>query len=234
MLIIVDARMPEMAKQRLEEFGNLMELETSGLVYSAISGHPDIFFCQTNKNLVLAPNLPEKYLRMLQKQRVRFEVGGKSVENKYPGTATYNASIGNRYLIHNLNYTDVSILDASHELEHIHVNQGYARCNLISLNDGVFITSDPGIHKTLIGNGLACKLFPAENIVLPGFDHGFVGGACGVWDQKIFLCGSLRHYSWSKSFASLVESAGFQIIELSDGLLHDVGSMFFIDAQSGD
>lgn len=229
MLIIVDARMPDAAKQKLADYAPLMELETSRLVYPAISGHPDIFFCQTKSHLIVAPNIPVKYFRILQERRIKYFTGHKIVGNKYPETAAFNAHIGKRYLIHNLNFTDNKIVMAATGLKSIHVNQGYTRCNLISLNDEVFVTSDHGIYKSLSGYGLSCHLFSTEKILLSGFDHGFIGGTCGIWDQKIFLCGNLKHYYWGKAFRNLTESVGFQIVELTDGLLNDVGGILFAD-----
>ncbi len=229
MLIIIDKRMPAEARQKLQKYGDVLELHTSGIVYPTISGHPDIFFCQTSDGLVAAPNLPDEILLTLQNKKMKILSGIKSPGNTYPFTAHYNAVSGQRFLIHNLKYTDPTILKVAGRQTHIHVGQGYTRCNLISLNDEVFITSDPGIHKTLTGIGLNCRFFPAENIQLSGFDHGFIGGTCGIWNQKIFICGSLKHYMWGKAFLSLADSAGFQIIELADDLLQDVGSILFID-----
>jgi hypothetical protein len=58
MMIIVDNKITPVAKRRLSSFGELVELKTDGITYPAISGHPDIFFCQSADNLIVAPNLP--------------------------------------------------------------------------------------------------------------------------------------------------------------------------------
>jgi hypothetical protein len=65
MLIIVDHKISQRAKEKLSQYGDLVELRTEGITYPAISGHPDIFFCQSADKLIVAPNLPEEYLAKL-------------------------------------------------------------------------------------------------------------------------------------------------------------------------
>ncbi len=66
MVIIVDKKISQAAKEMLSSFGELLELKTDGITYPAISGHPDIFFCQAGDKLIVAPNLPEEYLSKLK------------------------------------------------------------------------------------------------------------------------------------------------------------------------
>ncbi|MBE0662353.1 MAG: hypothetical protein IH597_07785 [Bacteroidales bacterium] len=219
--------MPETAKEKLTVFGGLLELETSGITYPAISGHPDIFFCQTPAGLIVAPNLPEEYFSLPDQYKIIYKKGEKAVGKTYPHTAPYNAVVTSEYIIHNLKYTDPILLEACEGLTPIHVNQAYTRCNLLALNENLFITSDKGICNSLLDHGLNCHYFPPDEIRLEGFPNGFLGGACGIWDQKLFICGSLRHHSWGNEFRKIVEAEGFEIIELVDGTLTDVGSIFF-------
>ncbi len=66
MIIIADNRIPQLAKKKLEAYGDIVLLETKGITYDAISNHPDIFFCKINDVLIIAPNLPKRYKKMLQ------------------------------------------------------------------------------------------------------------------------------------------------------------------------
>ena len=66
-LIIIDKKIPEEAKIKLSGYGDLLELETIGITYDAISGHPDIFFSVLNNDLIVAPNLPQKFREALKK-----------------------------------------------------------------------------------------------------------------------------------------------------------------------
>jgi len=228
-MIIIDKNTPTLAKEKLSEYCELLELETSGITYPAISGHPDIFFCQTPSGLIVAPNLPQEYFSLLERHKVKYQKGEIAVGKAYPQTAPYNSVVTSKYIIHNLKLSDPVLLKACEGLTQIHVNQGYTRCNLIALNNNTFITSDKGICDSLLDLGLHCHYFPPDEIMLESFPNGFLGGACGIWDRKMFICGSLKHHSWGNEFRRIVEAVGYEIIELLDESLMDVGSILFLN-----
>jgi hypothetical protein len=226
-MIIIVKKAPPAAKEKLAVFGELLELETSGITYPAISGHPDIFFCQTPDGLIVAPNLPEGYFSLLNRYGIQYRRGKTAVGKAYPQTAPYNAVVTSKYLIHNLKLSDPVLLKACEGLTPIHVNQGYTRCNLLALNENLFVSSDKGICNTLLDHDLHCHYFPPHEIKLEGFSNGFLGGACGIWDQKLLVCGSLRHHSGGNAFRKIIEDESYETIELVDTPLQDHGSMLF-------
>jgi len=229
MLIIVDKKIAEEAKRRLSKIGNLLELETSGITYPAISGHPDIFFTQIGKKLIVAPNLPEKYFSILQEKKTDLLIGENHVGKVYPKTASYNAVVTNSYLFHNLKITETSILHHAKQLKFIQVNQGYTRCNLVFLDENTAITSDKGIAKNVAHHGLKGLYVDPKGIRLPGFDHGFFGGCCGILGNKLFLLGSLKKHTEGEKVKAFVETLDWEIVELSDQELFDGGGIFFIE-----
>jgi len=231
MLIIVDKRIPEAAKQKLATYGELLEISTHGITYDAISGHPDVFFCHTPRELIVAPNTPAEFLRQLELKSIPFTLGENPVGSKYPETARYNAVVTNNCLIHNTSVTDASILKITLTINlfPLTFNQAYTRCNLIALDDGHFITSDRGIEKALKSRNLEVLYVSPEGIVLPGFPNGFLGGCCGVTDDKLFITGSLHYYPEGEKVRQFSTKAGFRVIELYDGPLFDGGGILFIN-----
>lgn len=247
-LFIIDKKMPDEAKERLASEGKILELETSGITYEAISGHPDIYIlspsspiqlktqdsclagrqAKLNTNLIISPSLPAKYLKILSGYRIPFELGETAVGDKYPESSHYNAVLTDRYLIHNFRYTDPMISRTFDDLDMIHVSQGYTRCNLLPLRDDNFITSDEGIARILRRYGLKVLLVNPKDIGLPGFRHGFFGGACGVHEDNVYICGTLDHFQEKKKVRSFLSSLGYRIRELYDGPLVDVGSILVI------
>lgn len=227
MLILADKRIPEKAKNNLKKYGEGLFLETKGITYPAISGHPDIFFCQTGTKLVVAPNTPENVKRQLLQNNIHIIEGAALTGKKYPETARYNAVVTDSFLIHNLKHTDDVILGATKSLQNIHVNQAYTYCNLIVLKNNRFITSDKGIENTLLAKGFEVLYVHPEGIILPEFKHGFIGGCCGISEERIFFIGSLNHFPEGDSIRSFIR--GFEIIELYDGPLFDGGGLIFID-----
>ncbi len=227
MFILGDARIPDVAKENLSKLGTYVPFLTTGITYEAISGHPDIFFCQGVDLLVAAPNTPAKYLQLLKQHNISFVKGTLPVGQKYPETARYNASVSNDFLIHNTQVTDEILKQVFSSKKTIHVNQAYTRCSLVPLKNGRFITSDLGIFKTLISNGIDVDYFSPEGIILPGFDHGFLGGTLGLFEDKAYLLGQLKSYSKGNRLGEILSKAGYEIIELYPNPLFDGGSLFF-------
>ena len=252
--IIADGRMPEEAKKNLKKLGDVLFLNPTETTYKSISAHPDIFFFQAEDGLIYAPNAPKRIVKELKKRKIKLIEGRKEVGKKYPETIPYNAvGIGDT-LIHNLKHTDSTIL--SLYKNHINVNQGYTRCNLVALNENAFITSDEAISRQISDvsddNGqqttdnrlcpqlrthssIANSQWPIAKVLyidpkqikLEGHDHGFFPGCCGIWKNNLIVCGSTKNLKEKEALDKFLKDNGFNLIELYDGELVDVGSIFF-------
>ena len=228
MLIIIDKKIPGEAKEKLSAYGTLLELETEGIVYPAISGHPDIFFCKIPQALIVSPSLPEIFLHKLQEQQLQFIPGNQASSIKHPASVYYNAAVNNQYLVHRLEFTDPVILQNCHTLKKIPVKQAYTRCNLLLLKDDHYLTSDRGIHKNLQRSGLKGIFVSPTGIILPGFPNGFLGGAMGLLNDTIFITGSLSHYPDGAAVRKFLEDLKYRIVELYNGPLIDGGGILFL------
>ena len=228
MRIIGDARLPAPAIEKLSAFGTFVPFATRGITYDAVCGHPDLFFCQFQQLLVVAPNLPESYFSLLKKWGQLYKKGDLPVGKAYPQTARYNAVVTDKFLIYNAKYADIALREAFVKKEFIHVNQGYTRCNLLALSNDLFITSDKGIFKQLQKRKLDVHYFSPRGILLPGFEHGFLGGCLGVHENRIFVTGSLSRFPEGQKLTALLRNRNYEIVELYDGPLVDGGSLFFL------
>ena len=243
--IIADSRMPEEAKKNLKKLGDVLFLNPTEITYKSISAHPDIFFFQTEDGFIYAPNAPKKIVKELKKRKIKLTEGKKEVGKRYPETVPYNAvGIGDT-LIHNLKHTDSTILSLYEN--HIHVNQGYTRCNLVALNENCFITSMEDYKTTRLQDykevaetqrrkdaefrvqSSKFKVFyiDPKQIKLEGHDHGFFPGCCGVWKNNLIVCGSTKYLKEKEELDKFLKDNNFNLIELYDGELVDVGSVFF-------
>lgn len=225
MLIFIDKKAPEKAKELLSETGRVVEFQTHGMVYEAVSGHPDIFICQTPKGIVAAPGLPKEYKEILTEHNVNFLSGKENPGVQYPQTARYNALFTKYGILHNLKLTDPGILDL--DKKQIHCSQGYTRCNTIEVKDIIF-TSDMGVVKTLQNKSINSFYIEPGEIILKGFKNGFFGGCCGIMNSKFFVCGSFGYLKNGQVIRELIQQQGFEVIELYNGPLYDVGGIFFL------
>ena len=224
MLIIIDKRIPEEAKKNLSKYGEIFELETYDIVYDAISCHPDIFIFQHNNKLIIAPQSPKKLIDKLKQLYIEFQFGSKNLSNKYPATAYYNVANNDNLFIGNMNNCTSEILELSKDKTWIQSKQSYSYCNNIILSEEHIITNDIKVQKQ-IKSSLFIK---PEEIILPGFDYGFIGGCSGVIDKNLFLIGSLNHHSQGDIIKEYIKDSYYKLIELYDGPLFDGGGIFFI------
>lgn len=231
MLALIDKKTPESMKHNLKKICNTVEFESHGIVYEAISGHPDIFFCKTKDTLICAINTPKKYLTLLRQKNISFSLGANALKSKYPKTALYNAVVNDKILIHKIAATDAKIKESTSH--HIDIKQGYTRCNLVFLDNNTFFTSDQNIYTTLnhykeAGIHFSGIYIDPKQVRLPSFPHGFIGGTCGIFENNIVFAGSLKFLKNGKTLKNFITAAGYNIIELDNTPLFDCGSILFL------
>ena len=186
-LILCDERLPSPAKIFLGEFGELIEIYTENITYTAVSGHPDVFCCPVGDVIVVSPALPAEFTDIFNTHGINWIHGRNPNAFNYPESAIYNAVVTDSLLIHNLLITDPVIKAKAGTRRQIHVNQGYTRCNLLPLPGDIFITSDNGIFSVLTHEGFDVLYVNPKGILLEGFPNGFIGGVCGVLGKYCFL-----------------------------------------------
>ncbi len=225
-LILADKRLPLPAKNALMQSFRLTLLPSDPGVYKSISGHPDIFMCMSNDSIVVSPGLDQLIVERIANQGYRIVKGFNLPGKTYPASACYNAIVTDNYLIHNSKITDQAIIETFKLKMQIHVNQGYTRCNLLPLNNETFITSDRGIEKVLLNEGLQVLFVDPSPVVLKGQKHGFFPGCCGTLGNQVLIAGSLKYHPQQEEIVSFIASLGMSVKELFDGKLMDVGSIF--------
>jgi hypothetical protein len=225
MLILVDHRIDKTALSTLKQYGEVLLFPKSDKVYEAISSHPDIFVFTAKSQTIVAPNAPSTIREEFDKKGINYVVGSQTVGLKYPETVWYNAAFNNGLLICNEHYTSPEILNLEEIDKIVSTKQGYAGCNHQILNKSYVITSDLPSHKA-ISNSFYIS---PERIELAGLNHGFFGGCCGVFQNTLFVNGSLSCIEEEKALRAYILEAGFEVVELHNGPLQDIGGIFFFD-----
>ncbi|MFO7722986.1 MAG: hypothetical protein R6V49_07175, partial [Bacteroidales bacterium] len=105
MLFIASQNIEPPALRKLEKLGQVIPFMTSGLTYPAIAGHPDIFFCRTDRGLIASRAVPENVLIRLEDAGIELEVSAGIPQPSYPGSALFNAVVTDGYLIHRTDVT---------------------------------------------------------------------------------------------------------------------------------
>ncbi len=216
--LIIDSRIRDEEYTYLSNYFNVIKLPLSDDVYEEISGHSDIFYCKINNEIVAAPNA-----KILEKD---FKTGKVKVEKEYPLDVPYNiCQIGNKII--GSKYVDKRIIPD------IIVNQGYVKCSIAVTTNKSCITTDKKIAEVLNKNNIDALYIEENNIKLLKKDksisnmHGFIGGACLVFNNKFILFGDidmlknkdkiLEHIN--KYNLELVDFKGLDIFDYGGGIV---------------
>ncbi len=106
------------------------------------------------------------------------------------------------------------------------VKQGYSACSTAVVDDYSAITSDSGIAKALLSEGIDVLLITPGYIALEGYDYGFIGGACGKLSKNtLVFTGKLDgHPDREKILNFLIKKQIFPIF-LTDLPVFDAGGI---------
>ena len=98
------------------------------------------------------------------------------------------------------------------------------------VDDRHIITSDENIRQVWEKNGGIALLVRPGHIRLPGYKTGFIGGASGVTGKTVFFVGSLKGHPDGAAIRDFVRDRGKNIIELYDGPLYDIGTLYLFES----
>ena len=105
-----------------------------------------------------------------------------------------------------------------------HTKQGYPACSVLSFGECA-ITADKGLASLMEKNGIRVTLISSGGISLPPYEYGFIGGASGVYEDKIYFFGDLSSHPDGEIISKAIRDGGFTPISLSDEPLADFGGI---------
>ncbi len=230
MFAIIDSRSSNQAINNLSKYvTDVYMFQTSGITSNSISGHPDIFIYQYEKQLVVAPNAPLDLLEFLDNNNIGYLKGEKKIGHDVDNSVQYNCLSTPQFLFHKSGYTDSVIIGINKNKEYISLPQSYTRCSMVYLCDGNYLASDRGIEKVLLQKGLSCFYFNPEEIIIKDHKNGFIGGSVGIWGKRIFFNGNIELHTDGQRLEEYLKRLGFEIVSLSNEYLYDGGCIFFIE-----
>ena len=220
--ILINKNMPPEMRASLNEFQIITSCAKKG-IENSLALHPDMqFFCHGDFK-ICDKNLHSYYKNFFEDIKASTFSG-----TSYPTYIGLNGLVFEDKFIHNLKYTDPLILDYMKEkhIDLIHVNQGYSKCNVLACED-VLITSDKMIYEKTKGFCHALLIRPG-GIRLKDFPYGFIGGASGVINNKIYFTGVFEDEDIKEQVLSFLDRHGKEYVFLSKLPLEDFGSILEI------
>lgn len=104
--------------------------------------------------------------------------------------------------------------------------QGYARCSVAVVAPKAAITSDSNLGSLMSANGIDVLMLEPGDIILEGYNTGFIGGCCGlIANDRLALTGSLQSYRQGKKILEFLKGYNVEPVYLREGKLVDIGGI---------
>jgi hypothetical protein len=187
-----------------------VSIATANIVGEPISCHPDIMLCKMGVRDGSPVMLGDR----------------KLLRDTYPDDAIFCAACTGKYYIHNLDITLPDHLEKAEAMAMVpvHVEQGYAKCNIVIVDEESIITSDAGVAKACREAGMDVLEVTPGHVELPGFDTGFLGGASGRLGDEIIFHGDITKHPDFDDIFTFIEGKGLTC-KWFDFPLKDIGSI---------
>ncbi|MCB2289611.1 hypothetical protein LGK97_07520 [Clostridium sp. CS001] len=226
--VIVDFRIHNEETESLVSMGyHLLICPPSNLLYDAVCGHPDMLMHITGNNIIVHKNMNSEFIKNLELLNYVVYKSTSALQIKYPYNIFLNSlSMGNLF-VHSIKFTDTNLLSLVKSKKLVNIKQGYTKCSTCIVNNHAAITSDISIAKALIVEGIDILLVPPGDILLPGLNYGFIGGATGLLcDNVLAFYGHLDYYLYGKEVLKFLKKHKVEPVFLRNGKLVDRGSIF--------
>lgn len=229
--LLADYRTSDRELRDLEALGfRVFPTDKVTTLYPAVDGHPDLQVFRLEDDLFVHPKISpslEKELFLWLPVRK----GERSLSLPYPRHVAFNALDTGAHFLHRLDATDPRLLEAvkARRREVIPVKQGYTRCSCAQVSDRAFVTEDAGIAKVLTKLHYTVFYRPPSNVVLEGFEHGFLGGALSripTADRDLILItGDVHQYAYGRELLEFFALHRIEAACVGTGPLKDRGSL---------
>ena len=176
-------------------------------------GLDELFITESNANLLHKMHNYTDIIHILDK-----------CDLNYPNDVKTNACLIGDILLCNEKGTSKRIIEFAERrgCRIVFVNQGYVKCSVCVLNENTIITDDRSIESASNRNGLNVLRYDGNDVVLKGYDRGFIGGTCGkISSNEIVFTGRFK----TDEIERFANDAGITVKYLSDKAPYDVGSI---------
>ena len=196
---VMSDKYPEFIRQ-IEKMGHkVIKSDTINVYHSPEQKHADMQILPIRNDIFILNECTQlKYELNDKKLLFCKQKAGKM----YPENVLLNFQFLNNTLYGKLSAIDENLLEycQKNNIKTVNANQGYTRCSTLEVTDNAVITSDISIKKAMENNGVDVLLISHGNIVLEGFDCGFIGGASGKIDKKtiVFFGNAKKHPDFRK------------------------------------
>ena len=231
-IAVIDYRADSEIIENLKEFNiHVVTTRKHEVLAEPVNGHPDMVMFQENvMGIIVSPEDYNYYTEKLGSFNIDISKGCRSLEKKYPENICYNGVLSGVCFFHKLDSTDEKILNRMYErkIKCINVSQGYTKCSTVNMGRKGIITSDNDIWKVAREEGIDALLISHGYIDLNGYDYGFIGGATGFVDNKLYFTGSIKKHPDCRKIIDFLNERDIETVFLSEKNIYDLGTIIFL------
>lgn len=207
---------------------DFVSLKADKLISEPVCYHADMILTVFDGNLFCHKSYFEENKETIEKiadfGKLRIVLSDCKRNNSYPYDIAFNALTIRDKLICKKNF----ICPEMSEYNIINTKQGYAGCTALYAADTV-ITADKATIKACRENNISYFEISGDDILLPGYDTGFIGGACGVCEDTVYLYGDPDTSKSGIELSEFCKSKNLQLVSVYNGPVTDIGGIKFIE-----
>ena len=234
-IAIVDSRISMECERGLSKEGfYLLKLSPDSSLGEAVCSHPDtVLFC-SHGELFTTADYCEVAIPLFSdireyKPEIKINFTSDIRSSVYPQDCVMNALVIGDRLFCKADSVSPSIIDFAHRhsMKICPVNQGYPACTTLVFGNSA-ITADKGMAQALRREGVTVTEVSQGGISLPPYEYGFIGGASGVYNNKVYFFGDLSTHPDGERIRRAIEDEGYTPLSLSAEPLADMGGIIFL------
>lgn len=151
----------------------------------------------------------------------------KECSKMYPDDIALNVLVINKMIFCYAKHTAKEILNFAQKNKYkiVNVRQGYAACSTFIVDNHCVITGDAGIKSALENENIDVSLVSNDNIDLPGYNCGFIGGSGVTIDNKAYFFGKIKKHPDYDRIKSVFSNKQIEICEITTEKVCDFGGV---------
>ena len=189
-----------------------------------LAGHADLSLLHLGgKRFILAKHFQNtSFFESLRAMGADVQFAENGQGRAYPKDASLCALFVGERCFHNRRVSDSALLNAT---EVINTAQGYAKCAVCPVDERSAVTSDHGMARALKEQGIDVLELGAGQVLLTGFDEGFIGGAAFKLSPTLLaVTGQLPSKAESGRLEKFLKARGIEPVYLTNFPAFDIGS----------